>query len=81
VSWWDRAACRPYPTAWWFPEGPGEGFEALAICREVCPVRAECLADALAEEMERTQYVMGIRGGMRQKERNELRREARKKAG
>lgn len=63
-EWRDRAACLGKPMAWWY----GDQFMsrvAVAVCKS-CPVRRECLADALDEEggggsrIERH----GIRGGM-----------------
>jgi WhiB family redox-sensing transcriptional regulator len=41
----EDAACRPYPTRWWFSEEV-ESVEAFLICT-TCPVRAACLAFAL----------------------------------
>jgi WhiB family redox-sensing transcriptional regulator len=56
LHWWDRAACKPYPTDLWFPighggcHGNGDLYDAArTICRR-CPVRAECLDAALEEE-------------------------------
>src|SRR5580692_4981819 len=42
----DGAACRPYPTWWWFSFGRAETVEAFLICTS-CTVRAECLDFAL----------------------------------
>ena len=44
VEWFDRAACRGYPTDWWFPEPHRPAFvsaRARAICAD-CPVKSEC---------------------------------------
>jgi hypothetical protein len=58
----EAAACRGRPTAWWYPR-QGDAFAgrfAKAVCRG-CPVRGECLADAIAVEADG--FVFGIRGG------------------
>lgn len=50
--WWDRAACRNKPLDWFITPGDAddEPWEpdprATAVC-DVCPVRPECLADAI----------------------------------
>ena len=41
--------CRQYDAALWFAESPAHVELAKALCGE-CPVRAECLAGALARE-------------------------------
>jgi hypothetical protein len=46
-SWCERGACRHHPTALWFSVRAAEVARAKQICG-VCPVRAECLAHALA---------------------------------
>jgi hypothetical protein len=38
---------RLEPDAWWLPESAAY---AVALCRTACPVRAECLAYALAND-------------------------------
>lgn len=40
-TWRRDAACRGYPTGWWFPERGQSNAEAKAICA-VCPVIDEC---------------------------------------
>jgi WhiB family redox-sensing transcriptional regulator len=68
VSWLELAACRGRPTAWWFPSR-GHAFAAEVakrVCR-ACPVQAECLADAIAVEVDG--YVYGIRAGLSADER------------
>lgn len=63
-DWLARAACRGKPISWWYPER-GDRFEAqvaVMICRG-CPVRGECLADAVDLEDDAA-YVFGIRGAM-----------------
>jgi hypothetical protein len=42
----EDAACRAYPTHWWFADGP-EDVEATLICMG-CRVRRACLDHALA---------------------------------
>ena len=62
-SWLELAACRGLDTSWWFPQRH-DMFTlrvAVAVCRG-CPVRAPCLAEALAEEDQA--YVFGVRGGL-----------------
>ena len=41
----EHAACQPYPTPWWFADGPDD-VEATLICMS-CPVRRACLDYAL----------------------------------
>jgi WhiB family redox-sensing transcriptional regulator len=41
----EDAACRPYPTPWWFADGPDD-VEATLICMS-CRVRRACLEYAL----------------------------------
>ena len=63
MNWWEQAACRGRPTAWWYPER-GDVFVgevARAVCAR-CPVRRECLDDALESEAGHG-YQFGIRGG------------------
>lgn len=62
-GWQDQGACRGKPTAWWFPSDVGAGVteetaEALRLCREECPVRAECLDFALSTHQDH-----GVWGG------------------
>jgi hypothetical protein len=64
TGWLDDAACRGRPIAWWYPE-PGAKFStavALNICRG-CPVRGDCLDEALAAEAGTPAvYRYGVRG-------------------
>lgn len=58
--WWWRAACKDVPLDVFFP-GPSNGCSytvARAICA-ACPVRRECLADAVAGDAE-----YGMWGGL-----------------
>ncbi len=75
-AWRERAACRDvepetfFPTATTGPARDAEVAEAKAVCAR-CPVRAECLTEALA----RIPY--GIAGGLTEDERRQLRSIAR----
>lgn len=69
LTWQDQAACRGLDPATWHP-GPGETHiarRAKATCR-TCPVAAECLAYANAE-----QITAGIWGGLTADERAPMR--------
>jgi hypothetical protein len=57
-SWRRKALCRSQPLAIFFPARGGSSKPALAVCGP-CPVRPECLAEAIAEELD-----FGVRGGM-----------------
>ena len=60
VAWrWDQhAACRGLPSSLWLdPPSRMHQRLALAVC-EVCPVRAECLAEALGKV-----WTKGVWGG------------------
>jgi WhiB family redox-sensing transcriptional regulator len=67
-SWQERALCAQTDPEAFFPEKGGSTREAKKIC-EGCPVRAECLAYALAHD-ER----FGIWGGLSERERRRLKR-------
>lgn len=88
-SWRDDAACRGKDTGLWYPpeshsdgrprrrETPKSYGIARQICRNECPVRAECLEDALEHE-----EPYGMWGGLTRPERNtilKVRRRAAKK--
>ena len=69
--WREYAACKPYPTEWWYPQDGQNGQaqkQARVICSN-CEVRDECLMQSL------TRMEDGIWGGMNIKERRRLRRE------
>jgi WhiB family transcriptional regulator, redox-sensing transcriptional regulator len=68
-TWRDRAACRRrgVDPEVFFPEKGGSARPAKRICRQ-CPVRADCLAYAIA-----TRQQFGIWGGLSQRERQRLR--------
>lgn len=69
LPWQDSAACIGADTAIFFPESGDHVGPAKAICR-ACPVREQCLADAL----ERGE-VHGVWGGLSVKERRKYRRQ------
>lgn len=72
-GWRHLAACLDLPTDEWFP-GPGEDSAvARKVCRG-CPVRVECLNDAMATEPTPWE-TRGIRGGLTARDRNKLRRQ------
>ena len=70
VGWQDRALCAQTDPEAFFPEKGGSTREAKKVCRG-CEVRAECLEYAL-ENDER----FGIWGGLSERERRRLKREA-----
>ena len=72
-SWRERAACRGEDPELFFPAS-SVGFvynaqvtRAKAVCNG-CPVRAECLSEALASPQ------VGIWGGLTENERRDIRR-------
>ena len=58
--------CRANDAELWFAESPADVELAKALCRS-CPVRAECLAEALDNEIE-----WGVWGGLTERERRAL---------
>lgn len=70
IGWQDRALCAQTDPEAFFPEKGGSTREAKRVCR-TCDVRAECLEYAL-EHDER----FGIWGGLSERERRRLKREA-----
>lgn len=69
-GWQDRALCAQTDPEAFFPEKGGSTREAKRVCHG-CEVRAECLEYAL-EHDER----FGIWGGLSERERRRLKREA-----
>ena len=67
-KWQDRALCAQTDPEAFFPEKGGSTREAKKICQR-CPVRAECLEYALAND-ER----FGIWGGLSERERRRMKR-------
>jgi WhiB family redox-sensing transcriptional regulator len=57
-SWRRAALCRDQPIAIFFPIRGQSNKPGLAVCSS-CPVKADCLAEAIAEELDH-----GIRGGL-----------------
>lgn len=70
LTWQDRALCAQTDPEAFFPEKGGSTREAKRVCRS-CEVRAECLEYAL-EHDER----FGIWGGLSERERRRLKRQA-----
>ncbi len=70
ARWRDQATCREVDPELFFPEAGGGGRAAKRVCA-VCPVRTECLADAL----DRRDTAYGVLGGMTPSERRELLRQ------
>lgn len=68
-DWHRDALCREYPAAWWFPTLGQTAQRAIEICRQ-CPVRIECLDEALADP----DLDSGVRGGMAERARAAHRR-------
>ena len=73
THWTERARCIGSPLAWWFPASKHDETPALKICAR-CPVRQECLDDALATG----ETTRGIRGGLTPEQRRAL---AKRKTG
>ena len=69
-SWQDRALCAQTDPEAFFPEKGGSTREAKRVCRS-CEVRSECLEYALGHD-ER----FGIWGGLSERERRRLKRQA-----
>lgn len=68
-EWWDDAACLPFPTGWWYADphvNRHQTAKAIQICND-CPVKAECLAYAHANNEH------GIWGGVSDEERRRMR--------
>ena len=71
LAWQAYAECATTDPEAFFPEKGGSTKAAKRICHDLCPVRAECLEYALAND-ER----FGVWGGYSERERRKLRREA-----
>lgn len=67
-EWTDEAKCKDQPTEFFFPETRGGPMpHTRAQFCEGCPVRIQCGAAAIVEELivsSGGHYVYGIRGGM-----------------
>lgn len=76
ATWMARAACRGRDPRWWHPDADGWGAHhayqlARQVC-EVCPVRWECLAYAMAVEPATRSLRAGMWGGFTAHERDRL---------
>lgn len=58
-EWHEQAACQGMDTNIWFRN---DNRQALKVCQS-CPVRWECLEDAMREESAPYCHTFGIRGG------------------
>ena len=70
MSWADDAACKGMDTALFFPAKGEDLSSARSVCAR-CTVTAECLEEALALA---TNDDLGIRGGLSQRQRRQIRR-------
>lgn len=79
TSFMDQAACAQIGPAdtYYYPEVGVTTEPAKRVCWEMCDVREQCLAYAMAFEKYRTDR-FGIWGGLSPKEREELARKRRK---
>jgi WhiB family transcriptional regulator, redox-sensing transcriptional regulator len=68
AAWTTSALCAQADPEAWFPEVGGSSRQAKAVCAR-CPVRVECLAEAMANR-----EPFGVWGGLSEKERRALRR-------
>lgn len=71
MTWATRAACRGTPTAMWFPRAASQYPAAQWYC-DRCPVRRECLEEALRIEPADRRY--GMRAGLNPRERDDIAR-------
>lgn len=65
-KWWKSASCASVDPEIWFPEQGSSGTDAKIICAS-CPVRLECLTDAIDNDM-----TEGIWGGLNPAQRHEV---------
>lgn len=65
--WTTSALCGQADPELWFPEAGGDTAPAKAICLQ-CPVRAECLEEAMAQGLP-----SGVWGGLSERQRRQLR--------
>jgi WhiB family transcriptional regulator, redox-sensing transcriptional regulator len=70
ASWQERALCAQVDPELFFPEKGGTAREAKKVCR-ACEVRAECLEFSLQHDQR-----SGVWGGLSERERRKLKREA-----
>lgn len=70
LDWQEKAACgQPHTDPDWWHSETGAARRAVAVCRQTCPVRGECLTYALSND-ER----LGVWGGMTTRERDQFSR-------
>lgn len=69
ANWTIDAVCAQTDPEVFFPSKGGHGELAKRICL-LCPVRNECLADAMADDLD------GVWGGTTKKERRRLRNDS-----
>ncbi|QOP65807.1 WhiB family transcription factor [Mycobacterium phage MiniLon] len=63
LKWWHDALCAQVDTDLFFPE-KGHGVSLARQVCNLCPVKAECLEDALVEEYGKCKTLrFGVRGG------------------
>lgn len=77
LTWWDDAACREIGGDSFYPEQGESNAEAKRICFR-CPVRAECLEEALGHH--KTYGGWGLWGGVTEDERRRMVRDRKKAA-
>lgn len=70
-DWRAHAACARIDPDLWFSPGAIEHKQAKRVCRD-CDVRAQCLAYAMEKPVDH-----GIWGGLTERERRRIRRQAR----
>lgn len=73
-GWRKRAACRGLDPAIFYPVDDEDAAEAKAVCGR-CPVREPCLEHALV-----ARELLGVWGGLTERERRRLLRRRRKSA-
>ena len=71
--WWEQAACQGTDTEFFYPPTGRMDLQRLAqrVCAD-CPVKTECLNDALDHESQVGNQPWGIRGGMTETDRADL---------
>lgn len=74
APWTVSALCAQVDPEMWFPEKGGVGYAPARRTCMRCPVRAECLADAMTTETSGERQ--GMRGGMTPKQRDQAAAEA-----
>jgi len=80
-TWRDSAACRGMSLALFFSDKSGQLLRKGREVCESCPVRSECLEDAIEQELHGNYQVHGLRGGYSRPERLGLINHRRKTGG